>query len=250
MKLKTLLITTIGAFVAINADAGEAEPSAKTVIVEEVADTSAILAVGYNTQYIFRGVNFGKNQVSTQIDYQLPNIPVAVGAWYGNPTSGVLPTNPEGRDELRLNVTASHSFGALDMWLGYTSYQYPEGGPTSNEIGTGIGSALGPVDLALSMFYDLDIEGWYIDLTAGHSFVLCDTASLDLSAGISYSVDYGRFPTQGSDFNSVLLMASIPIKLNDTTTLKPYIAGNFALEAIDSFQKDQVFGGISLSVAF
>jgi len=249
MKLKTLLITTIGAFVIANANAGEAPAKA---VVEVIEEDNASVAVGYNTSYIFRGVNYGDNQVTAQVDYAIVGTPLAVGVWYGNPTDG-RGNNPGGQDELDIYATLSHSFGAVDAWIGYTAYLYPETGGgrlgqgSTNEVGTGIGAAAGPIDLALSAYYDLDIEGWYIDLTAGHSFEINDMISLDLSAGISYQVDYN---TSGSEFNSVLLVASLPIALTDSATLTPYIAGNFALDAIDSYQDDQVFGGISLSVTF
>lgn len=248
MKIKTLLITAIGAFAVANVNAGEAKMVEEVVVVED----NASIAIGYNTSYIFRGVNYGDNQVTAQIDYDIPNIPLAVGAWYGNPIDG-RGGNPNGNDELDLYATLSHSFGSVDAWLGYTAYIYPESGGgrlgenNTNEIGTGIGGAVGPIDLALSAYYDLDIEGWYFDLTAGHSFAISDMISLDLSAGISYQVDYN---SAGSDFNSILLVAALPISLTDTATLTPYIAGNFALDAIDARQGDQVFGGVSLNVTF
>ena len=249
MKIKTLLITAIGAFAIANVNAGDGKVVEEVIIVEE---DNASVAVGYNTSYIFRGVNYGDNQVTAQVDYAIEGTPLAVGVWYGNPTDGGG-NNPGGQDELDIYATLSHSFGAVDAWIGYTAYLYPETGGgrlgqgSTNEVGTGIGAAAGPIDLALSAYYDLDIEGWYIDLTAGHSFEINDMISLDLSAGISYQVDYN---TSGSEFNSVLLVASLPIALTDSATLTPYIAGNFALDAIDSYQDDQVFGGISLSVTF
>ncbi len=249
MKIKTLLITAIGAFAIANVNAGDKAVIEEVIVVEE---DNASVAVGYNTSYIFRGVNYGDNQVTAQIDYAIEGTPLAVGAWYGNPTDG-RGQNPGGQDELDLYATLSHSFGTVDAWLGYTAYLYPETGggrlgqTSTNEIGTGIGSAVGPIDLALAAYYDFDIGGYYFDLTAGHSFEINDMVSLDLAAGISYQIDYN---TGGSDFNSVLVMASLPIKLTDTATLTPYVAGNFALSAIDSFQDDQVYGGISLSVTF
>ena len=244
MKIKTLLITAIGAFAIANANAGDKAVIEEVIIVEE---DNASIAVGYNTSYIFRGVNYGDDQITAQIDYALEGTPLAIGAWYGNPTTG-RGQNPAHTDELDLYATLSHSFGAVEAWLGYTAYLYPENGASNtNEIGTGIGSAVGPIDLALSAYYDFDIQGYYFDLTAGHSFEINDIISLDLSAGISYGIDYN---SGGSDFNSVLVVAALPIKLTDTATLKPYVAGNFALSAIDAFQDDQVFGGISLSVTF
>jgi len=244
MKIKTLLITAIGAFAVANVNAGDGKIVEEVIVVEE----SASVTVGYNSSYIFRGVNYGDDQVTAQVDYDIPNVPLSIGAWYGNPTTG-RGQNPAHADELDLYATLSHSFGALDAWIGYTAYLYPESGSAnkSNEVGTGVGTSVGPIDLALGAYYDFDIDGWYIDLTAGHSFEISDMISLDLSAGISYSIDYN---SAGSEFNSVLLVASLPIALTDTATLTPYVAGNFALDAIDGYQDDQVFGGISLRVAF
>ena len=243
MKLKTLLITTIGAFVIASANAGEAPAKA---VVEESADIGATLAVGYNSHYIFRGINYGESQITAQVDYDLPDLPISIGAWYGNPTSGGG-LNPGHGDELDLYATATRSFGSIDAWLGYTAYIYPEGGASTNEVGTGIGTAVGPLDLAIGAYYDFDIDGWYLDLTLSYSYVLCDQASLDLAAGVSYSIDYS---TASDDWNNVLLVASVPIALTDRATLTPYIAGSLALDAIDGFQDDELFGGISLSVAF
>jgi hypothetical protein len=258
MKLKTLLITTIGAFAVASANAGDSTPTGKAV-VEEPADLGVSVTAGYNSHYIFRGINYGESQVTTQIDYDIPGIPLAVGAWYGNPTradGGHLDgheghrtgNNPGHYDELDLYAKVSHSFGAVEAWLGYTAYLYPESGADgTNEVGTGAGGALGPIDLALGVYYDFDIGGWYMDLTAGHSFTLCDFASLDLSAGISYQIDYNG---DGSDWNNVLLIAAIPIKLSESATFSVYAAGTLSMDAIDSHQDDEFFGGASLAVTF
>jgi len=251
MKLKTLLTTTAGVFAMANAYAGDKEIVEDAIAVEP--DLGAEMAIGYNTHYIFRGTDLGENQITAQLDYAIPGTPLALGAWYGNPTSGttgnvVHARNPIHSDELDLYATLSHSFGAVDAWLRYTAYTYPEGGaPNTNEIGTGVGTTMGPIDFALGGYYDLDIEGWFFDLSAGHSFTICDSASLDLSAGISYQVDYN---SAGSDWNNVLLMASVPIKLSSRATLTPYIAETFAMAAIEDTDNDELFGGVSLSVAF
>ena len=243
MKFKTLLITTIGAFVVASANAGD-----KAVMVEESTDLGATLAVGYNSHYINRGVNNGENQITTQLDYDLPSIPISVGVWYSKPTSG-SGQNPLRGDEVNLYATATRSFGSIDAWLGYTAYLYPEGPSRAakNEVRTGIGTAVGPLDLAAGVYYDFDIDGWFLDLTLSYSYVLCDAASLDVAAGIAYSIDYN---SAGSNFNNVLLVVSVPVAVTDRATLRPYIAGTLALDAIDAFQDDELFGGISLSVAF
>ena len=150
------------------------------------------------------------------------------------PPDPVLRT-PVTSDELDLYANLSHSFGKVDAWVGYTAYLYPEGGgrtggDSTNEVGTGIGGSVGPVDLALGVYYDFDVDGWYFDLTAGHTHEINDMISIQVAAGISYGIDYWTF---GNDWNHIMLMAGLPIKLTDRATLTPYVAANFALDAID-----------------
>lgn len=249
MKIKTLLITAIGAFAIANVNAGD---KAVVEVVEESADLGATLSVGYDSTYFFRGVDNGQNNIWTSIDYQVAGTPLAIGAWYGNPTTGSGIVNAGHSDELDLYANLSHSFGAVDAWVGYTAYLYPEGGgrtggDSTNEVGAGIGGSVGPIDLALGVYYDFDIDGWYFDLTAGHTQEINDMISLQVAAGISYGIDYWTF---GSDWNHIMLMAGLPIKLTDRATLTPYVAANFALDAIDQYQDDEIYGGISLSVDF
>ena len=63
MKLKTLLITAIGAFAIAGANAGETVPSEKAVIEEEAPSLTGDLSAGYDTRYIYRGLWFGDNPV-------------------------------------------------------------------------------------------------------------------------------------------------------------------------------------------
>ena len=246
MKSKILFVATFNLLAMAIAPAGESTRTEKSV-VEESAELGASVAVGYSSIYLFRGLNAGENQITTQIDYDIPGLPVSVGVWYGNPTSASA-VNPSHGDELNLYSKVKHRFGAVEGWLSYMAYVYPEtGADNTNEVGTGLSTALGPLDFALGVYYDFDIEGWYLEPTVGHSFSLCDFASLDLTAGISYQIDYNA---GGSDWNNVLLKASVPFVLNDHATLTPYVSSSFALEAIDGFQDDEIFGGVTLTVTF
>ena len=250
MKIKTLFITAIGAFAIANVNAGD---KAVVEVVEESADLGATISAGYDSTYFFRGVNNGENNVWTSIDYQLADLPIAIGVLYGNPiTTGDSIVNAGHADELDIYATISKNIGAADVWLGYTAYIFPEGGgrtggSSTNEIGAGIGGTAGPIDLALGAYYDFDIDGWYLDLTAGHTVEINDVISLQLAAGVSFGIDYW---SAGSEFNHLLVMAALPIRLTDRATLTPYVAGNFALDAIDAVQDDEVYGGISLAVNF
>ena len=92
-----------------------------------------------------------------------------------------------------------------------------------------------------------EIEGWYFDAGISKDIGVTDALEVVVSAGISYQIDYYAF---GGDFNHVYVAASLPISLTDTATLEPYVAGLFALDAIDDIQDDIIHGGVSIGVSF
>ncbi|MCB1237508.1 MAG: hypothetical protein KDM91_20760, partial [Verrucomicrobiae bacterium] len=149
MKLKTLIITSIGALTISIANAGDS----KGVVCPVEEPFGATLSAGYDSHYIFRGVDNGQNAISVGLDYDLDllPIPVTLGAHYINPTDGSL-VNPTHSDELQLSAAVGQSFGSVDAWLGYTAYLFPENGgrtagDSTNEIGVGAGTSVGIIDL-------------------------------------------------------------------------------------------------------
>ncbi len=248
MKKSLLFLGAFGLIGAYTAQAGEDKVVVMETppVIEEDTSIGASLSAGYDSKYIFRGVDFGDNDVWVGVDYSLPTpIPIDIGAWYINPSDGDQLLD----DELDLYASISQSFGAVDVWFGYTAYLFPEAGSgDTHELGTGIGTALGPIDVALDAYYDLDeIEGWFFEFTAGHEASITDNVSLSVAAGISYSAGYN---SDKDGFNNVLLRAGLPIALTESATFEPYIAGTISLDAIEDFQDDELFGGASLSVSF
>lgn len=68
-----------------------------------------------------------------------------------------------------------------------------------------------------------------------------------ISGGVSYQIDYH---VAGGQWNHAYAMISLPIALREEVLLEPYVAGLFALDAVEAFQDDIVHGGVSLSVSF
>jgi len=242
MKLKAL-VAAIGAFACV-ANAGDYVDAKAPIVAEE--PIGATISTGYMTNYIFYGVDFGEHGVWTGIDYTIDAlpIPVDVGVWYINPLGG-----PGQDDELDLYASvAGPSFAGFDTSVTFTAFLFPElGSGSTYEVSFGVSRSLGIVDLSASAHYDFEVEGWYFDVGLEKSFGISDNMDLVLSGGVGYSIDYF---SQGGGFNHAYVQLSLPIALRSNVTLTPYVAGLFALDAIEDIQDDIVHGGVSLSVEF
>ena len=83
MKLQYLLAIT--SLITLSSHAGDwgKAPIDKTPI-EECVDLGGEISVGYETDYIFKGVAFAGDSVWTDVNYTFDGlaVPVTVGAWY------------------------------------------------------------------------------------------------------------------------------------------------------------------------
>jgi hypothetical protein len=259
MKFKKLFFTLSGVLalagspLIANAGSGKMVQPPSGPIAAPAPLFGAEVAVGYDTHYMFRGVNYGEDSVWGSLEISLPIIPgvdLAVGAWYQDPQSGSL-QNPGREDELDLYTTIGTEVApGIYGWVGYYAYLYPEaGGGSTNEITTGVEFSILNEMLTVSVeaFYDLDIEGWYFTPGVSHTLPINDFLAIEIGAAVGYQIDYNA---DGSDWNDVRAFVKTPISLTENVTLEPYIAHSWALDAIDSFQDDELFGGVSLSVSF
>ncbi|MCB1076248.1 MAG: hypothetical protein KDM64_00345 [Verrucomicrobiae bacterium] len=240
MKLKLFVYSMMGAIAIPFANAGDAKGVTEAVVAEE--PLGGTISAGYMSNYIFYGVDFGSNAVWTGVDYAVAGTPLNVGVWYINPTDGNLD------DELDIYASVGQEIAGFDASLTMTGYFFPDSGADATyELGIGLERSLGIVDWNATARYDFEVEGYYFETGISKGIAVADNIELVLSTGISYQIDYFA---SGGEFNHVYLMASLPIALRSNVTLEPYVAGLFALDAIDDFQDDIVHGGVSLSVSF
>ena len=226
----------------------------------------ATLSTGYDTDYIFRGYDYGHDSVWTQLDLSVPlgdSLEFAVGAWYQNAFNG------DGFSELDVYASLAYDFGTWGVEIGYTHYSYPQGfpdlgpddpgsnGDETNEAYISAGTTIGPVDVALAYYY-FDLEVSYLEATAGTSIPLSSYVSLDPSIGLSYiDIDNGPAGVEDSGLNHFFARLEMPIKLTESATLTPYIATSVAQDVAEDYNRnglanadDLFYGGISLSVDF
>ncbi|MDB6007314.1 MAG: hypothetical protein JWR15_4301, partial [Prosthecobacter sp.] len=209
MKLNALL-KTLG-FLALAATpvvAGTAPaPAPKNPIAPApVNDDLGITAsMGYDSNYVWRGINFGKHWVRAGLNGAIPLIGGAAedGAgstsllWdvnYGSlagdedsfspslpPPLNAVIRNTNSFQRLTLGAAISHDFGPASVSFGYSfihnmgslangsglNQLFPVGFGMNDiqQLTLGVNTNLGPINLASSANYDLFNGGWYFDLT-------------------------------------------------------------------------------------
>ena len=235
-----------------NAGAPAKNPKAPEPVAPVDDSLGFSLSVGYDSKYIFRGVDFGDNLLwgSLSIPIKLTDkLTFTFAPWYGNIADGVY-------DELDLAAGFTYDLGFATIGAGYTWYYFPFSDFDTNEPNITINSCLCTlgeckINWFAGAFCDLEAnagdEGWYFETGLNTTVPVTDKISLVPEVRVTYATTY-----YGQDgWNNVLLKLGAPIALTKTATLTPYIAGSVALEGLDAVnQQDELFGGVSLTVTF
>lgn len=270
MKLKTLLITAMGAFVIAGANAGETAQSEKAVIEEASSyELTGELSAGYDNRYIYRGLWFGDNPVWGNLGLAkeiAPKLTLSANAFYIDITDNDLAYS---EINLGANLAYESDFGTFA--LGAIYYGFLDGFAGDN--GTGPGGQkdafelnitysrelFAGINMSLMAAYDFRVQAEYFEAGLSKSWKLCDSTSLDIAGAVGYGLnDYYSFALSGDDadgFTHILVTIALPIKLAETVTLTPYVAANFSGDArkrgnAASIGDEEVFGGINLAVSF
>ena len=253
MKLKSFALTSLsvlgGALVAsagdpVSAPVAPMPPAPEPASGGLVDEVGAEISFGYDSVYMFRGVDFGNDLLWSDVNLTLPlsdSVELNVGAWYAGLADDDY-TELDLYTGLTYNIDDSLNFG-----LGYTHYFYPRTDDEYGEVGASLGYSVAGFDLGLGYFYDFETNGSYIELGGAYAIELSDAVSLVPGVVVSFGEDY--YGVSGG--NNVGLSLGLPIKLTSTATLTPYIAGNLPIDSLNQLgEDDQVYGGIALTVTF
>ena len=204
-------------------------------------DIGAEVSVGYDTDYMFRGVNLGQDLLWSDVNVSTSlsdGLDLGVGAWYANVADDA------GNDELDIYAGLSTSMGDMSVDLGATYYYYPDptAGEGTLEFGIGLGTSAGPIDLSLGLYYDIDLEAAYYEVGAATSFDLTDTMAVDVGGAIGNA--------DGDTLTALTFTIGVPITLSDSASLSPYVGVNIALDDYEDEFGDDIYSGLSLTVGF
>ena len=204
-------------------------------------DIGAEVSVGYDTDYMFRGVNLGQDLLWSDVNVSTSlsdGLDLGVGAWYANVADDA------GNDELDIYAGLSTSMGDMSIDLGATYYYYPDptAGEGTLEFGIGLGTSAGPIDLSLGLYYDIDLEAAYYEVGAATSFDLTDTMAVDVGGAIGNA--------DGDTLTALTFTIGVPITLSDSASLSPYVGVNIPLDDYEDAFGDDIYSGLSLTVGF
>ena len=204
-------------------------------------DIGAEVSVGYDTDYMFRGVNLGEDLLWSDVNVSTTltdGLDLGVGAWYANVADDA------GNDELDIYAGLSTSMGDISLDLGATYYYYPDpvAGEGTLEFGVGFGTSVGPFDLSLGLYYDIDLEAAYYEVGAATSFDLTDTMAVDVGGAIGNA--------DGDTLTALTFTIGVPITLSDSASLSPYVGVNIPVDDFEDLFDDDIYSGLSLTVGF
>ncbi len=162
--------------------------------VEELSKLSLSVGFGYESQYVFRGLELSGSIVSPSVDlgYELSeNVGLYLGYWGAYSVDQDAVQSQE--SDVYLGAVYTYEFVSLD--LGYTAYSYVGSQNDTNEI-----KAVFTLDTAglfadgfnfspyVGLFYDFDFEDQFVtEFGISYSYSVTEWASLDLAYYLGYA---------------------------------------------------------------
>ena len=242
---------------------------AGTALAEEEKPT-ADLTVGAYSAYIWRGQELSQDSVVIQPSMTIGYKGFSFGLW-GNLDTDRYTSDPETNEWTETDLTLAYDWtmGPVGMTAGYIYYAQDTVGLQDSQeffVSAALDTLLAPT---LTIYRDTDnIAGWYITLGVSHSVPLFGDISLDLGAQASYLsadeassyADPDNANEEYDNFADGLLSASVSFPVNEYISVTPEVYYSFPLgddakgfmraKSIDGDDKDFVYGGVSVSLAF
>lgn len=217
------------------------------------AELEGEVHVGYNTEYIWRGVELGQDMAEAGVDlaYDLGNgFNVSGGAWYASFDDSLWAD-----DELDLYAEVSKDFGWATFFTGYIYYM---NGPHTNkwisrsddaqEVYFGFSRELfWGIDASLAYYWDIvGDNGGYTELGLEKSVELSPCLTWDNGVKLGYMIEEGGL-------SHLTVMTALNWNFWGNATVSPYLAYSWELDELDTVygpQEDHFFGGVKLTVKF
>ncbi|GAA5494920.1 hypothetical protein SAMN02745181_2793 [Rubritalea squalenifaciens DSM 18772] len=201
---------------------------------------SSDIAVGYHSQYNWRGFDLGNDMVDATVNtaFTCPytGLDISAGAWYASVKDG-------GFDELDLYTAASKDLGFATASVGYIFYHFFDSADDAQEVTFGLSKEFYGVETGVTYFWDVETDnGGYLEGSISKSF---GPVSTGVAVGYSLEED---------GFTHVTSKVSYDYALTDTATLSPYVAYAVELDELEGVygtdEENEFFAGAVLTVTF
>jgi hypothetical protein len=243
----TIITGAVAFALAAPAFAGETAP----YVAPEAAPTlgfSGDLSLGYQSDFEFRGRTLDtKTYWGEKVSTETVTADLNVAYAFNDNWSAVSGYRLDSVSDSYYGDFEQSYIGAVwsnDCWSAELGFRYIDGfSYSTQELYLDLGTVCPWTGAKLNLLWAHDIDetkGDYFQLSAVKSFELNDWASIELGAGISYSVEYWNADSytyaktgNKSDWNHWYLGAALPLKATETVTVTPYVRYNDGLGALE-----------------
>lgn len=212
---------------------------------DKASPLSGQLTIGYDSRYMFRGVEVFPNHsslLSSDLSVSLDGFTADI--WGAAAGTGDY-------KEIDYTLSYTHSlFSDLNGTVGYIYYSYPtERIPNTQEVFVGLSLDKWEfVTPSVTYWYDFDqLQASYLEARLTGHVKVCSHFTLNPYVAASYSF---RYNSPKNAFNDIEMGVSGDIILTSNLTFSPYISYGYPMDAIRDFQSQQWWGGAKLSVSF
>jgi hypothetical protein len=218
------------------------------------AEIESEFHVGYNSEYIFRGADFGDDAYEYGLDF-------AGSCDCGlNWSAGIWSVSPDGEDgnvdELDIYAAISKDLGFGSVAVGFTAYTFDGGFADDAEVFLGLAAEpIAGLDAGLTVYFGTDgslQEQVLLEGTLGYTYTISDKIGANIGVVYGYVADEGMggyVSEDGSAYYSATL--SFDVALSDDLTFSPYVSYVDGVEKRLIFQEQDGFiGGAKVSFAF
>ena len=236
----------LAALAAVTAMAAAAPPS----------EVDYELHTKYSNEYLFRGLNLGKDlvEVGADVTADVRGVGLSAGVWYGSFQDNAVPglgSPTQDAIELDLYGQISKNFGLCTGSLGYL-YRYFEANDNNTlntqEVVFGLSHQFWGIDTSLTYYWGVEKDNnGYSEFALGKGIELSHSLVLNCGLALGYLAEQGQLTALTSKL-------SLDWGVTHTATLSPFVKWSVALSDDNDTayygSKNQIVGGMMLSVAF
>ncbi len=236
MKNTIILVSLLASFVSIQSIHAEESPLSTTI------------TAGYDSRYVLYGYRLSRHLYHADAYLYQPldeKTSAWGGAWYGYLTDGTYnEVDVYGGLDRMLNETISA--GLAYSLFNYIEVPY-EADDRESEFAAHVSYADEHLSLSIRGQYDTGAKGTLARAIAGWTQPVNQTFAVNLGAEAGYAFEYY---IEGNLWNHAELRLETPWQATGSVTLTPFIARTIALAAIDDFEEDDTYFGLSASWTF